>query len=140
MSCEKLKLIEGNLLNFSISSSWISSRVMGRRHSSWPMNATGLVRQCSIGVKGALNSMLKKLVTSVPSSGRPTCDITPLISGIAPITSRSRGAIRAASSERHRPRQDGADPQVPLLQGRHELAAQLGDQRDREGQQCTHRA
>ena len=42
--------------------------------------------------------MLKKLVTSVPSSGRPMCDITPLISGTEAMTSRSRGAIRAALS------------------------------------------
>ena len=37
--------------------------------------------------------------------------------------------------KRHRPRQDAADPEVPFLQRRHELAAQLGNQRDREGQQ-----
>ena len=85
-------------MNFSVSSSWISSRVIVRRQSSWPKSMTGLVRHCSIGISGALNSRLKKLVTSVPSSGRPTCDITPRISGTEAITSRSRGASRAASS------------------------------------------
>ncbi len=98
INCEKLKLTDGNSLNFSISSSWISSRVILRVQISWPKNLIGFSRHCSIGISGALNSRLKKLVTSVPSSGRPTCDITPLISGIEPITSRSRGAIRAASS------------------------------------------
>jgi len=33
-----------------------------------------------------LNSTLKKLVTSVPSSGRPTCDITPRTSGTDAIS------------------------------------------------------
>ena len=96
---------------------------------------TGLVRHCSIGISGTLNSRLKKLVTSVPSSGRPTCDITPLTSGIEAITSRSRGAIRGRLLERDGPRQERPDPEVPLLQRRHELAPQVGDQRDREGQQ-----
>ena len=83
-------------MNFFISSSWISSRVI----ASQSLSELTLVRHSSIGLSGALNSRLKKLVTSVPSSGRPTCDITPLISGIEAITSRSRGAIReAASSE-----------------------------------------
>ena len=55
-------------------------------------------RHSSIGRNGTLNSRLKKLVTSVPSSGRPTCDMTPRTSGTEAMTSRRRGAMRAASS------------------------------------------
>ena len=68
-----------------MSSSSILWRVIPSRHSS-------------IGRSGTLNSRLKKLVTSVPSSGRPTWDMTPRTSGTEAMTSRSLGAIRAASS------------------------------------------
>ena len=76
----------------------LSSRVIVRRQTSLPKSMTGLVRHCSMGFSGALNSRLKKLVTSVPSSGRPTWDITPRISGIEAIVSRSFGAILDALS------------------------------------------
>ena len=36
INCEKLKLTDGKTLNFSISSSWISSRVIVRSQTSWP--------------------------------------------------------------------------------------------------------
>ena len=86
-------------------------------------------RHCSIGFEGALNSRLKKLVTSVPSSGRPTCDMTPLISGIdRDHLAEPRGHPRGLF-ERDRPRQQGPDPEVSLLQLRHELTPQPGDQR-----------
>ena len=88
-----------------------------------------VVRHSSIGLSGTLNSRLKKLVTSVPSSGRPTCDITPRTSGIEAITSRSRGAIRAASSSETVRGRMRPDPEVALLELRHELAAQARDQR-----------
>ena len=41
--------------------------------------------------------------------------------------------------ECHRARQQGANPEVALLQRRHEFAAQLGNQRDRESQERPHR-
>ena len=59
INCEKLMLTDGKSLNFSISSSWISSRVILRVQTSWPRIMTGFSRHCSIGVKGALNSRLK---------------------------------------------------------------------------------
>ena len=93
------------------------ARVMPGRHSS-------------IGRSGTLNSRLKKLVTSVPSSGRPMCDITPRTSGIVLMTSRSRGANRAASSRETVRGQQGANPEVSLLEFGHELGPQAGDQRE----------
>ncbi len=59
MSCEKLKLIPGNSSNFSDNSFWISSRVIFRSQSLWPMMVNGTVRHRSIGNRGALNSTLK---------------------------------------------------------------------------------
>ena len=129
INCEKLKLIRGKSLNFSISSSWISSRVIVRVQTLWPKSLTGLFRHCSIGFKGALNSRLKKLVTSVPSSGRPTCDITPLTSGIERDHLAEPGRHPRGLLERHGPRQDRPDPEVSFLERGHELAPQVRDQR-----------
>ena len=58
----------------------------------------GFFRHSSIGFKGAPISRLKKPVTSVPSSGRPSCEITRLTSGTEATSSRSWGAILAALS------------------------------------------
>ena len=59
MNCEKLKLTDGKILNFFISSSWISSRVIERCQTSLPKILTGFFRHSSIGISGALNSRLK---------------------------------------------------------------------------------
>ena len=97
ISCEKLKLMPGNSLE--LLHQLVLDLLAGDRPvpESTPRGHR-LVRHSSIGLSGTLNSRLKKLVTSVPSSGRPMCDITPRTSGTDAITSRSRGAIRAASS------------------------------------------
>ena len=92
-------------------------------------------RQVSIGLSGTLNSRLKKLVGSVPSSGRPTCDITPRTSGTEAMTRRIRGAIRAASSNETVRGMKAPDPEVSLLELGHELGAQPGHLRERVGEQ-----
>ena len=69
MTWEKLKVTPGILANtFSISSISLSLEVISARHS--------LVR-----LRFTKNSALKKLVGSVPSSGRPSWDTTPVTSG-----------------------------------------------------------
>ena len=78
---------------------------------------------------GTLISRLKKLVTSVPSSGRPRCDITRLTSGTEAITSRSLRSHPGRLSQRDRPRQDRPDPEITFLERRHELAAQVRNQK-----------
>ena len=107
MYCEKLKLIPGNFLNFSISSFSMSSRLIVWSQSLWPKSMNGLFRHSSIGFKGAPISRLKKPVTSVPSSGRPSCEITRLDLGNrgdharasgAPSWPRSRARPSAAAS------------------------------------------
>ena len=136
MNCEKLKLIPGNSSNFSISSFWISSRVIVRvpelvAEEIRPVS----FRHCSIGFSGALNSRLKKLVTSVPSSGRPTCDIDPADLGNRGDHLAEPGRHPGRALQRDRPRQDRPDPEVALLQRGHELAAQVRDQEQREDEQ-----
>ena len=85
-----------------MSSVSMSSRRMVRSQILKPPSHAGrywgLFRHCSMGFSGAPNSRLKKLVGSVPSSGRPICEITLFTSGIEAITSRSRGARVAANS------------------------------------------
>ena len=86
MSCEKPNVTPGKSAKRSLSSFSIDSRVVP-------------CRQVSIGSRGTLNSRLKNPVRSVPSSGLPTCDMTPRTSGIEAITARSRGTIREAASK-----------------------------------------
>ena len=119
--------------------------VRASRSSPFHVNETGCpkivlvrFRHSSIGFKGTLNSRLKKLVTSVPSSGRPTCDITPRTSGIEAITSRSRGAIRADSASEVVRGMMRPDPEVSLLELRHELTAERRHQAQSESQQPAH--
>ena len=115
----------------------------GTSPSARPGSSRGSSPGCATppsACRGALNSMLKKLVTSVPSSGRPTCDITPRISGTEAITSRSRGAIReAASSETVRGR-IARIQRFPSSSCGMNSPPRRRDQRRREGEQAAHEA
>ena len=95
----------------------------------------GFFRHSSIGFKGAPISRLKKPVTSVPSSGRPSCEITRLTSGTEATSSRIWGAILAALSSETVRGKRRPDPQIPFLERRHELAPQVRDQEERVGKE-----
>ena len=122
MSCEKLKLIPGNSLNFAASSSWIFSRVMPGRHSSM-----GRKRHVELDVEEA--GHVGAVVGPADVRHHPL-DLRHRGDHLAEPGGDSRGRL-----ERHGPRQDGPDPEVALLELGHELAAQRRDQGRREGQQ-----
>ncbi len=126
ITCEKLKTTPGNADRSAVESSSVSlSFVIPLRHTG-----SRLERREELDVVEARPA-------SVPSSGRPSCETTVAISG-----RRRRSAVHASSGrapedepphaahvlrrlvERDRHRQGGANPEVPLLQLGHELAAQ----------------
>ena len=67
--------------------------------------------------------MLLKVVTSVPSSGRPICETHWVTSGEAAKTVRSWSASFAGGVEGDVLRHRCANPEVALFERRHELAA-----------------
>ena len=69
MTCEKLNTTPGK------------ARARSRCMSSVSDALVTPGRHCELGSKGASSSMFWKPDTSVPSSGRPSCDITLWISG-----------------------------------------------------------
>ena len=125
--CEKLKTTPGKAACSSADSSSVSlSLVRPRGHSSK-------------GASGAKSSMFWKPATSVPSSGRPSCETTvstslcfrvasshgPLASWGQPRRMRAHPPdVLRRLLQRDRHRQRRADPEVALLEVRHELAAE----------------
>ena len=77
-------------------------------------------------------------MTSVPSSGRPTCEIDAADLGnrgddFAQLGRELGGGLHRGGAGQSRP-----DPEIALLERGHEFSAQVGDQEQRVDEQADH--
>ena len=138
MYCEKLKLIPGNSLNFSISSLSMSSRLMVWSQSLWPNRVNGFFRHCSIGFERGSELQVEEAgrvgsVVGTAELGDDPVDLGNRADHLAQPR-RDRGGVLP----RDRPRHDGPNPQVSLFQRGHEDGAQVRDQVERPAKQRPH--